>query len=427
MDAPAAPAVSPEKPPRKRARNLAWVASTNFGEGLPWSFLHTMATDYLTAIRAPLWQIGYTSWLHTATSFKFAWGPIVDLFGSKRSWMVVLQVVLGVLMLGVAAVSGDGAGGLGLFWVALSVLAVVHATHDVACDGYYMLALSRKDQALYAGARVAAFRLAMLVGGSALIYLAGKTNWGLGFGAAGLIMIVVGAGNWLFVPRVEKGVPDLASGSTSTRPRPAGAFFAAYRTFFSQPNAALVLAFIFAFKLGDIMTFAMGRPLLRDIGITTAQRGLIGTPQMLSHMAGAIAAGWLISRFGLARCLAPMIYVMAIPLYIILAWLAPSFPWVVLIVALEQFAGGMGSTAQTVYLMQRCRREFSASHYAFASAITAIGTTISGAASGHLNSALGHRWYFVFCFGMSLPSMILVLFVPKQPIESDAASEAKTG
>jgi PAT family beta-lactamase induction signal transducer AmpG len=260
----------------------------------------------------------------------------------------------------------------------------------------------------------------MFVGSSALVFLAGKTNWLMGFGAAGAIMIVLGLGNGLFVPRVDESVPrDDAKAGAKAGARRVASYFSAFRSFFAQPHAPLVLAFIFCFKLGDLMTFAMSRPLLRDIGIDTAQRGLIATPQMLSHMAGALAGGWLISKYGLERCLAPMIYFMAIPLYIVIAWTEPSFSWVVVIVILEQFAGGMGSTAQIVYLMRRCRRAFSASHYAFASAVTAVGTTVVGAQSGHLNGALGHRWYFVACFLFSVPSMILVLFVPKAPLDPE--------
>jgi PAT family beta-lactamase induction signal transducer AmpG len=395
------------------------VVSTYFGQGLPWTFLHQMATDYLTAIRAPVQQIGYTSWLHTAVSFKFAWSPAVDLTGTKRGWMVGLQMIMGLLMFGVAFISRQGLDGLGVFWMSLAILAIVHATHDIACDGYYLLALSRRQQALYSGARVAAFRAAMLVGSSALVILAGVTSWPMGFAAAGAQMFLVGLGNAIFVPRIAEPERKTSADGEGKRKGPP-AFLNAYRTFFTQPHAALVLAFIFCLKLGDIMTFAMSRPLMRDIGITTAQRGLLATPQMLGTMAGAIFGGWLMSRYGLQRTLAPIIWFMALPLYILIAWLQPSFPWVVVIVTLEQFAGGMGSTAHTVYMMQRCRRQFSASHYAFASALVALGSTVTGGFSGHLNAAFGHRWYFVLCFAFSLPGMLLALIVPKAPIEQDA-------
>lgn len=410
-----------DPPARSRAANLAWTSTTYFGEGLPWSFLHQMATEYLTAIRAPVQQVGYTSLLHGATTLKFVWGPLVDLFGTKRSWMVVLQVVLGLGMIGVAAVSTSGS--LSLFWLALVVLAIIHATHDIACDGYYMLALRRSDQALYSGVRVAAFRVAMIVGSSWLVYLAGKTSWPVGFTAAGVIMMMVGAGNALFIPRVAEPHVSGIGGSTPTQ-RHGREYLAAYQSFFAQPQAVLVLAFMFCFKLGDILTFAMSRPLLRDIGISTAQRGLIATPQMLAHIGGAMVAGALIARYGLKRCLTPMTYFMALPLYILLAWVKPSIEWVVVVVVAEQFAGGLGSTASVVFLMNRSRRMFSASHYAFASGVVALGSMLIGAISGHLNASLGHRWYFVVCFLFSVPSLILVLFVPKQDIDEQTKPAA---
>jgi PAT family beta-lactamase induction signal transducer AmpG len=420
------PEPAPAPPPRK-PRNLAWVASTYFGQGFPWSFLHQMGTEYLTAVRAPIEQVGYTSWLHLATTLKFLWGPVVDMAGTKRRWMVVLQVLLGVAMLGVAAVTR--ASGLGMFWVSMSLLAIMHATHDIACDGYYMLALSRKDQALYSGARVAAFRVAMWVGSSVLVSLAGTTSWPLAFGAAGVLMMVVGATNALFIPHFAEPIPDgkaasapgAATLSEAKHRAPPGTYLAAYRTFFGQPQAVVVLLFIFTFKLGDIMMFAMSKPLLRDIGIGTMQRGLIATPQLAAQFTGAILAGWIFARWGIERCLIPVVYLMnlVIPLYAVMAWTSPRWPWVVTVVVIEQFAGGMGATAQTVYLMQRCRRAFSASHYAFATAVTALGTTLSGAFSGHLNGAVGHRWYFILCFAFGIPSMILVLLVPKAALDGD--------
>lgn len=415
------PEPPPPEPPRRKPTDLAWVVSTYFGQGLPWTFLHQMCTDYLTAVRAPIQQVGYTSWLHLSVTLKFLWSPAVDTFGTKRRWMVVTQVLLGLAMLGVAAISIRGAGALGWFWLALALLSILHATHDIACDGYYMLALNRSDQALYSGARVAAFRGAMMLGSFGLIYLAGKTSWPIGFGAAGVVMMLVGAGNWLFIPHVKE--PARVARGAHKGP---STFFAAYRTFFTQPQAVRVLLFILTFKLGDIMMFAMSRPLLRDIGITTAERGKIGFPQIGSQIAGAILSGWLFSRWGMRRCLVPVVFFMnlVIPLYAVMAWTAPGFYWVVVIVMIEQFAAGMGATAQTVYLMQRCRRAFSASHYAFATAVTAIGTTLSGAFSGHLNGAVGHRIYFILCFAFGIPSLILVLLVPKDPVDDDVPKAA---
>jgi len=413
-----APAPPPAKPRKHNPADLAWVASTNYGEGLPWSFLHQMSTDYLTAIRAPIAQVGYTSWLHLAGVLKFLWSPIVDLAGRKRTWMVVMQVLIGLGMLVVASVSSGGTATLATFWIALGVLAVMHSTHDIACDGYYLIKLNRSDQALYVGPRVIAFKLATLTGTSVLIALAGARSWPVGFGAAAVIMTLLGIANAIFVPRVPE--PVRASGpSLGDRARD---FAEAYRTFFDQPRVVPVLLFILTIKLGDIMMFAMSRPLLRDIGVNTVQRGALGLPTQIFSIAGAAIAGGMLARWGIRRMLIPIVYFMnlAIPLYAVLAWTMPPFWVVVCLVSIEQFAGGMGQAAQQVYLMQRVRRAFSASHYAFATALTAVGTTFSGAFSGKLYGAVGMRWYFILCLGFGLPSMILALIVPKTPIEPES-------
>ena len=146
---------------------------------------------------------------------------------------------------------------------------------------------------------------------------------------------------------------------------------------------------------------------------------MIASPQLWAQIVGAIFAGWVVSRWRLERTIIPIVYFMnlVIPLYAVMAWTRPSLPWIIAVVVIEQFSGGMGATAQTVYLMQRSRRAFSASHYAFATAVTAVGTTVFGLASGHLYRALGHRWYFVFSFVCGIPALILVLLVPKNPVD----------
>src|SRR5581483_6234222 len=104
--------------------------------------------------------------------------PLVDLFGRKRTWVWVMQLLLGIGILGVAAVTPAAhPDSLGVFWRVLTVLAVISVTHDIACDGFYLQALDKHDQALYSGVRGASFRIAMWVGKSLLVVLAGLTTW----------------------------------------------------------------------------------------------------------------------------------------------------------------------------------------------------------------------------------------------------------
>jgi MFS transporter, PAT family, beta-lactamase induction signal transducer AmpG len=406
-----------DAPAGRRGHDILWTSTTYLGEGLPWSVLHQMATEYFTAKRVPRAQVGYTSALHLAVTLKFLWSPIIDLFSTKRRWLIAMQLALGLVLLGIALVAEQQS--LGLLWSMLSVFAVFHATHDAACDGFYILALDPQRQALYSGVRVAAFRAAMVLAGGGLVYVAGKTSWLLAFASAAVIMLLLGGTNALVAPHITEPPREQgpgAAGRTWLERLQRSPFFEAYRTFFTQPRAVAVLAFIFFFRLGDIMMFAMAKPLLRDLGVATSTRGILTGVGTAMSIAGSLFGGALIARDGLKRWLIPLAFLQngAIPLYALLAlgWFG-GLPGITAVVCFEQLASGLGNAAHTVFLMQRCRAAFSASHYAFATAVVALASTLAGVTSGHLNTWLGSPLYFAFAFVCSWPSLVLIFLVPR--------------
>jgi PAT family beta-lactamase induction signal transducer AmpG len=393
--------------PVRSRRTLLWTSSSYFGEGLPWSFLHQLATEFLTASNASKTQISSTSLFHLAVTLKLLWSPVVDLFGTQRRWLVYAQLVLGLGMLLTAAIVSSGSSTL--FWLILALLSVVHATHDIACDGFYLSALGERDRALFSGVRNAAYRAAMIVGSSLLVVLAGRTSWPLAFASAGALMLLVASLNARLLPHPAE---QRQAAKLDRR-----AFTNAYRSFFTQPQAARVLAFLFFYRLGDIMMFAMAKPLLKDIGVGTAERGLLNGAGMVLSVLGSIAGGALLARQGLVRWLVPMTYLQsfAILLYVVLAVARPGLPLISALVLLEQLASGIGTSAHGVFLMQRTSRSFTASHFAFATAVVSVGSTLSGFASGPLDEALGHPAFFTLAFIASWPSLVLAHCVPKAP------------
>jgi PAT family beta-lactamase induction signal transducer AmpG len=269
---------------------------------------------------------------------------------------------------------------------------------------------------LFSGVRNAPYRAAMFVGSSILVILAARTSWFWGFGAAGAIMCLVGATNAAIMPHPPERTRASQGGAGE---RKGAEFLQAYRSFFFQPNAAIVLSFMLFYKLGDIMMFAMSKPLLRDIGVDTAQRGVLNAIGPASQILGSILGGAIIARHGLQRSLVPMTFLQnfAIPLYLGMAIFKPSFFGVIPVVVAEQFAAGIGAAAHVVFLMQRCKTAFSASHYALATSVVSVASTVSGVISGPLNDAVGHVAFFAIAFVASWPSLVLVLFVPKTAVE----------
>jgi MFS transporter, PAT family, beta-lactamase induction signal transducer AmpG len=425
--------------PPQGAGTVAWTGSTYFAEGLPWSVLHQVASEFFTAAGLPARQVGYTSALHATGSLKFLWSPVVDLFGTLRQWMIATQALLGALMGLLAVLAHElftaGSQDTTFIWVMLVGIGVASATHDIACDGYYMDALPKQAQARNVGVRVAAFRAAMFVGNSGLVYLAGRTSWLLGFGVAGALMAALAAGHWLWLPRVAgRARPVKASEPAKTWDQRLSHVSEAYLSFFQMKHAALVVGFLLCFKLGDALLFNMSKVMLRDIGVSTAERGAINGYGTAASIAGAILGGMWISRVSLTRALLPITLLMAVthPLYLIIAGsivpmqaavladapayavahLAPSHLTIASILVVEQFCGGMATAAQMVFLMSRCHPDHKAAHFAFGTAIYSLAQMITGSLSGHVYELQGPLVYFALTCVACIPCVLLVRFVP---------------
>lgn len=405
-----------EAPPARKTTTAAWTSTTYFAEGLPFSILHQLSAEFLTGIGLSPETVGHTAGLHLTHTLKFVWSPIVEAFGTLRSWMVGMQALLGIAV-GLLAVLAHRMALLPdpmradttLLWLALIAVGVLSATHDIACDGYYMEALGEKDQALYSGLRVAAFRVAMFVGSSALVFLGGAVNWLLGFGAGAAILGGLALAHGALLPR-----PAEAADGATPQPR-LDKVWDAYASFLTQERAALVIVFVLCYKLGDVLMFSMSKVLLRDLGVDTATRGvlnLFGTP---AGILGAMVGGAWISRRTLARTLTPLTLAMAlpIPLYVWLAWASPHLFVIGTVLVVEQFCAGLGAAALVVYIMRRCNPEHRASHYAFATALTAVTQMATGYFSGHLYEAVGPVAYFTIASLASAPALLLLPFVPR--------------
>jgi len=403
----------------KRGYGLAWTTSAYFGEGLPFSVLHQLMTEYLTSIGAAPSQVAATSWLHLPVTAKPLWSPLIDLVLTKRTWTASLQLLFGVGLAGLAAWLHLTAAQSGapsnwfVFWLMLGFLAVTHAMHDIACDGFYMIALDGHGQALYSGTRQAAYRGAMYVGGALLVYLAsptrdlgvfgasGTSHWPFVIAIAAALMVSVGALNAWLLPHVDEAEVTQREGGKQP-------FWAPYRTFFQQPHVVLVLAFALTYRLGDTMTSTMSSVLLREQGFGLDDRAFLRSISLTVTIGASVLAGYLLSRGGLEKWLRPFTWVMAIPWYLFVAIAHPPLWGVAICVVLEQLCGALAGTALTVFLMRRCRRAFSASHYAFFTALTSLGATMSGAFSGYLYEAISPVRYFVLTLVASLPALILV-------------------
>lgn len=381
-----------------------WVVSTYFAEGLPYVIAHKVASEFFTAAGADLIQIGYVSWFGLPWNLKFLWSPLVDVYSTARRWVILMEIALAVAVGALALAADQGA--LALAAGGFALVAILAATHDIAIDGFYLQALDRTRQTSLSGLRVAAYRGAMLAGGL-LVALAGATSWRWSFASVGAALALLAAVHAAILPRPR--VAAAAPGGGARR-----LSLAAFTTYLAQPKIGAILAFIVLYRCGDALMFAMSSPLLRSLDIETTARGFIASAGTGASIAGSMLGGLVVARFGLRRTIFPiaLLQSLAIPLYIVLAWLRPATPWAITLVMLEQLAAGIGTAVLTVFLMRRCSEEYKASHFAIGTALMSVPVTFFGSVSGLLADRVGFTAFFAIAFASSIPGVILSRRVP---------------
>lgn len=421
-----------------------WCFTTYFAEGLPYTIVRIVTAVFYTDIGMKERYLGYLNFLALPWNLKFLWAPLVDIFGSKRGWMIALQGAITLLLTAIAAINllapaaGATEAQLTVLTALFVLLAVVSASNDIAIDGYYLEGLRDPgEQAAYTGYRVFAYRLAMVAGRSGLVAVAawaatsGRTSgkhapWAVAFGAAAAVVGATTLFHAWRLPRFEAA----RAGARRTVREVAGEFGRAFRSYARQERFAVVLAFIILYRIGDEVLFSMVTPfLMRGLGVTKGQYAWIaGIVGAAGAVAGTALGGIWIRRTGLRKAIWPLTLLMNLNIgaYIWLAWASPAptttlgLLTIAAVHGYEQVAAGLGTAVLVVYLLRTCRPEFKASHYAIGSAIMSIPSTLFGGFGGLIVERIGYLGLFVLAFAVSIPSMLLLFVVPIRD-ESGAA------
>ncbi|MBI4912553.1 MAG: MFS transporter [Acidobacteria bacterium] len=410
------------------ARPWSWVPTLYFGQGLPYISVTVLSVVFYKNLGVANTDIAlYTSWLYLPWVVKPLWSPAVELLAAKRSWVVWLQGALGLgfglLLLGVRA-PGFFALTLAVFWL----LAFASSTHDIAADGFYLYALSERQQAAFVGLRSAFFRAAMITGQGGLVLVAGKLAersgdlrgaWMIVFGILSAFFLLLCAWHALVMPR------PAADGPVGERSRFLQGFLESFRSFFARPDIGLVLGFLLTFRLGEAQAIKMVTPFLLDpvakggLGLSTAQVGFAyGTVGVLSLTLGGLAGGFVISRLGLKRWIWPMTFAVHLPnlAFVYLAAFQPGgLGTVATAIAIEQFGYGFGFTAYVMFLVMIAEGPHKTSHYAIGTGFMALGMMLPGMGSGWIQERLGYLLFFVWVCCATIPSIVLTFFLRIDP------------
>ncbi len=387
----------------KRRSPWAWIPTLYVAEGLPYFAVNTLAVLMYTRLGISNAEMAfYTGWLYLPWVIKPFWSPFVDIIRTKRWWTIAMQVMIAVSMAAVAfllPLPVYFAGTLAAFWL----MAFCSATHDIAADGYYMLALDHHEQAAYVGLRSTFYRIASVVGQGGLVVVAGVLerttgNISLAWSAVFMILSILFLGVSLYHSWVmPKPSTDLRRGAATVAGivRDFGATFA---TFFGKRHIATALAFMLLYRFPEAMLSKLVQPFLvqaREVGglgLSTEQVGIVnGTVGVIGLLLGGILGGVCIAKGGLKRWLWPMALALTLPcgFYCYLAMVQPTDFWLISGgIFVEQFGYGFGFAAFMLYLIYFSDGEHKTSHYAFCTAFMALGMMLPGMAAGWIHEQL---------------------------------------
>lgn len=446
-------------------KNIAVLLLLGFASGLPLALTSGTLQAWVTSSGFDIKTIGFMTLVGQAYVFKFLWAPLMDRYcppflGRRRGWLVITQLALAATLFAMSFLNPNE----DLYWLAALAVAVAFfsASQDIVFDAYKTDILPSKERGVGSAVSVLGYRLAMLVSGGLALLIAGiYSDWRLVYQLMALLMLLATVVTFWASEPSEAIVPPRTLEQAIVIP---------FNDFFNRNNAWLLLLLIILYKMGDSFAASLSTAFLlkgpqfnlEEVGVITKTLGLLAT------IVGAIFGGVLMLRmtlfralfiFGILQAISNFGYwILAItPLDVIKAdapyWISfvtqlfndndiviaaqkgiialnhlayiPDSAHLLseisvfrlteghlllsAVIFLENICGGMGTSAFVALLMTLCNRSFSASQFAFLSALSAIGRVYVGPVSGWLVNDYGWADFYLFTVIISFPGLLILL------------------
>lgn len=421
-----------------------WVPTLYFAQGIPYFIVNNISVIMFTKMGVPNGEMAlFTSLLYLPWSIKPFWSPFIDIIKTKRWWTITMQILMSISFIlltltiptPTAEMMATQSTPISMFTVTLLlfiITAFASATHDIAADGFYMLALTQNKQAEFVGIRSTFYRLASIFGQGVLVYIAGHVesstqdiplSWRITMLITAVIFSAATLYHTFFVPRPDSDRSVLGDEKAS-----AGTIFRefgrTFTTYFKKPGVILAICFMLLYRLPEAFLLKLCMPFLlasRDmggLGLSTEESGIIyGTIGVLFLTIGGILGGIFASRMGLKKSLWVMAACMTLPC-LTFVYLAIGMPTNLVIIsiaiAIEQFGYGFGFTAYMLYMMYFSEGEFKTSHYAICTAFMALSMMLPGMVAGYIQEAIGYVNFFWMVMGCCIATLIVTFFADKK-------------
>ena len=386
-----------------------------FTSGLPLFILYNLLSAWLKAEQVDLKSIGLFALVGFPYTWKFLWSPLMDRFrfpmlGRRRGWMFFTQLAL------LATIGSMGfyspVTDLKIIVFLAGLVAFLSASQDIVIDAYRREMLSDREQGSGTALFVNAYKMSTLVPGSLSLILSDFLSWQLVFSITALFMLPGVFTTLLIREPSIYGEPPRTLREAVVLP---------FKEFIERSgwsHAAMILAFIFLYKLGDSMATALATPFYMDLGFSRTQIGLVAKNAGLwASLAGGILGAVWLEKTGVNRGLwiFGVLQAVAILGFALLAQVGAGAPGEVpstlllgFVIGLEAFAVGLGTAAFTAYIATATDSRYTATQFALFTSLAAVPRTFFNALTGFIVAHTGWFEFFLICFALALPGMLLL-------------------
>ncbi|MDL2213141.1 MFS transporter [Bacteroides sp. OttesenSCG-928-D19] len=405
---------------------ITWVPTVYFAMGLPFVALNMVSVLMFSDMGISNTQIAFwTSLIMLPWTLKPLWSPFLEMFKTKKYFVVITQMITGVAF-ALIALSLPLNHFFAYAIALMGVIAISGATHDIAGDGVYLTELSSTQQAKYIGWQGAFYNLAKVLTNGGLVFIAGILKDSLGTTYAwmvimfvcAILMMLLGLYHIRFLPGSNVSERNITSGKDAMRE-----LWEVIRSFFDKKHILFYIVFTILYRFSEgfavkIVPLFLKAPVAEGgLGLNVSDIGVVyGTFGAAAFILGSILGGYYISSLGLKKAIFHLCCMFNIPnvVYLLLAIFQPDNLWIIgLAVVFEYFGYGFGFVGLMLFMMQQIAPgKHKMAHYAFATGIMNLGVMLPGMMSGYLSDVLGYRNFFIWVMIATIPAFLVTWFVP---------------
>lgn len=390
-----------------------------YSSGLPLLLIGSTLQAWMTDEGVNLTAIGLVSLLGLPYVLKFLWAPLLDRYklpflSRRKGWILLFQTMIVVSILGLAFTNPKTDILLVCLWAFL--IAVFSASQDIVLDAYRREILPDEELGLGSSLYVTGYRLAMLVSGALALYLADNIPWQEVYRWLAIFM----APSILFTLLAPKESDEVKIPASLKV-----AVVGPLKDFFNRQGAWTILFFILLYKVGDSMASNMSTPFILEMGYSKTDIATVAkTFGMIATILGGIIGGtmmlkmnmkWSLTFFGILQAISTLGFS-------ILPSLPVTFFSLAAVIAFENLASGMGTSAYSAYMASLTNKQFTATQYALLSALMGIPRVILASPTGWMAKVLGWEFFFVICTLVAVPGLLLLVQVFRLEKQSPKAT-----